>query len=101
MRHQPKVNAEACTSGSRKILAVAPSAKNRGLIVFELAESPPRDGPQRNAGSESYLLIAIRHGASRELATTWDEELRACHVGRGAAVSRTALDVRPDSRFAV
>jgi len=41
-------------SRSWKILAVAPSANNRGLIVFEMAESPRRDDPQRNAGSGSY-----------------------------------------------
>ena len=52
-------------SRSWKILAVAPSANNRGLIVFEMAESPRRDDPQRNAGSGSYLSIAIRHGTSR------------------------------------
>ena len=45
------------------------------------------------------------HGTSRELATTLDEELRACQVAVGpfydAAVSTAALDVRPDFRFAV
>ena len=75
-------------SRSRKILAVAPSANNGGLIaliVFEMAESPRLDDPERNAGSGIYLSITIRHGTSRELATTGDEELRACQ-GRGAVL---------------
>ena len=59
----------------------------------------------RNAGSGSYLSIAMRHGTSRELANHLDEELRACQVGCGpfydAAVSTTTLDVRPDFRFAI
>src|ERR1700719_1462677 len=38
-------------SRSWKILAVAPSANNRGLIVFEMAESPRRNDLQGNAGS--------------------------------------------------
>jgi hypothetical protein len=38
--------------------------KHRGLIVFEMAESPRRDDPQLNAGSGSYLSIAIRHRTS-------------------------------------
>jgi hypothetical protein len=44
-------------SRSWKILAVAPSANNGGLIaliIFEMAESPRLDDPQRNAGSGSY-----------------------------------------------
>ena len=44
-------------SRSRKILAVTPSANNGGLIaliIFEMAESPRFDDPQRNAGSGIY-----------------------------------------------
>jgi hypothetical protein len=43
---------------SWKNLAVAPSANNRGLIVFKLAESPRREDLRRNSGSGRYLSIA-------------------------------------------
>jgi hypothetical protein len=76
-------------SRSRKILAVAPSANNGGLIaliVFEMAESPRLDDPERNAGSGIYLSITIRHGTSRELATTGTKSFVPAKVGCGAVL---------------
>jgi hypothetical protein len=76
-------------SRSRKILAVAPSANNGGLIaliVFEMAESPQLDDPERNAGSGIYLSITIRHGTSRELATTGTKSFVPAKVGCGAVL---------------
>lgn len=70
-----------------------------------MAESPRRDDPQRNAGSGIYLSIAIalnqgvtgNHlGAKSFAPAKW-----AVGPFYDAAVSTTALDVRPDFRFAV
>ena len=65
------------SKGKKAVLdaIVAPSANNDGLIVFEMAELP----------APAWELFVDRYTArnQRELATTWDEELRACRVGWG------------------
>ena len=70
-----------------------------------MAESPRLYDPERNAGSEIYLSIAIRHGTSRELATAWTKSFVPAKWDVApfydAAVSTSALDVRPDFRYAV
>lgn len=72
-----------------------PGANNDGLIVFEIAESPTWEAICRpQCGKEPT-------GNPQSLG---DGKLRACPVGWAvydAAVFTTALDVRPDFRFAI
>jgi hypothetical protein len=70
-----------------------PRANNDGLIVFEIAES----------ATWGLLLTAIRQGTNGQLAITWGRRASCLPGGLGVydAASTTALDVRPDFRFAI
>jgi hypothetical protein len=91
-------------SRSWKILAVAPSANNRGLIVFEMAESR-RAGmifsvtPARELFVDLYKERSERVTGNHLGTKSFVPAKRAVRPFYDAAVSTAALDVRPDFRF--